>query len=179
MAMKVTINIPAGYSYSKKQEIAARIAEQIINNTLAGFDKNGNSFKNYTKSYADFKGVNRNDVDLKLTGSMLEALKVLKIGRDYIDIGFDGRTNQDKKAEGNILGSYGKLPDPSKARDFLGLPKSQLNEILAEFKMSEEESANQNFEDNVDRIAKELSPNQLEKIRQQQLLSSLGLDDNV
>lgn len=177
MGVKTTINIPAGYSYAKKQEIAARFAQQIVNNTLAGYDKNGRQFKSYTTEYADFKGVGRSDVDLKLSGAMLDALKILKIGRDYIDIGYDGRTNQDKKAEGNILGSYGKLPNASKARDFLGLPKSQINEILAEFEMDQQELGTQAFEDNVDRIARDLTPAQLERLQQIALLERIGINE--
>lgn len=179
MGVKTTINIPAGMSSTKKNELAARLAQQIINNTLAGFDKNGKQFKSYTKQYAEKKGVGRSDVDLKLSGDMLDALKVLKIGRDYIDIGFDGRTTQDKKAEGNILGSYGKSPNSSKARDFLGLPKSQINEILADFELDEQEKAQQFFEDNIDRVVRELTPAQLEKLAQQLFINNLGFDDEI
>ena len=174
-SVKTTIKIPSGYSYETKQEIAARILSAIILNSKNGYDKNGNPFAEYTKQYAEIKG--SSDVDLTLSGEMLDSMKVLKIGRDYIDIGYDGRTKQAGKAEGNILGSYGRTPNQSKARDFLGIPEDELDTILSSFEMDEETQGNQRFEDAVDRIGREMTPAQLERLRQEQFLRDNGLNN--
>lgn len=175
--LKFTAKIPRGYSQSKKEAIANAILNGVVLRTKSGIDVNGNEFVKYTKAYADKKGVGRGDVDLTWTGSMLDSLKVLKIGPDYIDIGYDGRTKDAKKAEGNILGSYGRTPDAEKARDFLGMNESELNAILQSFPQDDTERADSFVLDNVARVARSLSDAQISALERQQLLDSLGLTD--
>lgn len=176
--VKVTINIPNGFKYEKKEQIAVRIVDFIKLRTLSGFDKDNRRFSSYTEEYAEKKGTGRRDVDLQLTGEMLDAMKIFKIGRNYIEIGYDGRSNQALKAEGNILGTYGQpLPIPGKARDFLGLTQKDLDAIIQEFSKDEDEVAAEFFENNMERINRELSQAQIDRFRRQQLLESLGLSD--
>lgn len=176
--VKITIDIPNGFKYEKKEQIAVRIVDFIKLRTLSGYDKDNKRFSSYTEDYAEKKGTSRRDVDLQLTGQMLDALKIFKIGRNYIEIGFDGRSTQALKAEGNILGTYGQvLPIPGKSRDFLGLTKSDLADILAEFSKDEDEIAQEFFDNNLDRVSRELSKEQIDRFRRQQLLESLGLSD--
>lgn len=96
-----------------------------------GYDKNGEKFKKYSKSYAEKKGVGANDVDLVLSGDMLSELSVTKHGKGFLEIGYKDSSDQAGKAEGNIIGSYGGEPDKSKARNFLGIDESEL-EIMAD-----------------------------------------------
>ncbi|HXF29111.1 MAG TPA: hypothetical protein VN457_04615, partial [Chlamydiales bacterium] len=60
----------------------------------------------------------------------LAALKLLSQKKGELRIGFDNDTLENSKAEGNILGSYGRDPNPSKARDFLGLQPAKLRELI-------------------------------------------------
>jgi len=61
---------------------------------------------------------------------MLEAMDVLSTAPDSILIGYRNNTEENAKAEGNQKGSYGRSPDSSKQRKFLGVTKSELNTIL-------------------------------------------------
>lgn len=177
--LKTTIKIPSGLSSSRKEELAMALLSAIQFNAKSGYDKDGNRFVKYNKDYAEEKGVGVRDVDLTLSGEMLDALKILKIGPDYVDVGYDGRTKVSGKAEGNILGSYGRTPNPEKARDFLGLPEKAIKEILKGFELTEEERSVQYVNDSIDRISREMSSAQYERIRQQQLLDSLDIGSSI
>jgi len=57
-----------------------RMADNTVRRTkdqiASGKDYQGKSFQKYSKAYAKRKGVGRNDVNLKLSGKMLNAFKV-------------------------------------------------------------------------------------------------------
>jgi len=61
---------------------------------------------------------------------MLAALQLLDNGRGEIVIGYEAGTEENDRAEGNILGSYGGSPNASKARDFLGIESKKLRELI-------------------------------------------------
>lgn len=177
MLIRAKIQIPMGYTYERKQQMAADIVDFIRFRTLSGYDKNNNPFPKYTKDYAETKGVGRGDVDLKLTGEMLDAIKIMYIGKDYIEIGIDGRSKNAAKAEGNILGTYGQaLPIPGKQRDFLGITEKDVKKILDQYQQTMDEQMTAYVDSNVDRVMKNLTDAQINKMKQQQLLESLGLD---
>lgn len=98
--------------------------------------KRGRGFSNkdfpeYEDDYIDFKG--SSDVDLVLSSEMMENLKCLKWNnRGEIEIGYDGRKGKlNGKVEGNRTGSYGQpSPNRKKARDFIGITKADLEELL-------------------------------------------------
>ena len=93
-------------------------------------DKRNRKFKKYSDSYAKKKGVGEDDVDLVLSGELMDKLKVLKTKPGEITIGYEKGDDVNDKAEGNILGSYGRDPNPKKARDFLGLTRNDLMSIV-------------------------------------------------
>lgn len=162
--LKTVIKIPAGLKPERKQELANALMNAIAIQAKNGIDKDGNPFPNYTPEYAKLKG--SSDVDLTESGSMLDDLRVLKIGRDYVEIGYDGRTTNSKIAEGNILGSYGGKPDPSKARDFLGLTDEAIAEIFEGFNMAEDELLQQEWEDYLNGVLDNISDEELEKLKE-------------
>lgn len=93
------------------------------------------SFPSYSESYTeslDFKvaGKSKNDIDLTLSGDMLASMDVLRDTPRSITIGFKNNTEENSRAEGNQLGSYGRSPNPKKARRFLGLTASELETLL-------------------------------------------------
>jgi hypothetical protein len=105
-----------------KFEIGQEIIESIRENTQSGKSRRGTDFKKYSIGYIkslDFIafGKSEGQVNLTLTGDMLDSMEVSKIGRDTIEIGFMDTENA-AKAAGHIKGSN-NLP----VRDFFGLPK--------------------------------------------------------
>lgn len=94
------------------------------------------SFPGYSKGYVkslDFQnaGKSRGDVNLTLSGDMLAAIELLKDKPGEIVIGFEAGTDENARAEGNQLGTYGtKTPNPRKARAFLGIADSDLKRLL-------------------------------------------------
>lgn len=124
------IYLPKTIKPKDRVKLADAIIEHIINRTASGIDKNNKDFPKYSKEYADKKNVGVGDVDLILSGEMLDSIKLLSHKSGEIIIGFDKTDKElNGKAEGNIKGSYGGDPNPKKARDFLGMPKDDL-EIL-------------------------------------------------
>jgi hypothetical protein len=129
--VKTVIKIPKEFKPAERLVIADEIIDFIRDRTASGLDKNNNKFKKYSKQYAKKKGVDIDDVDLILEGDMLDKLKPLKTSSGEIVIGYEKGDEVNGKAEGNILGSYGKEPNKKKARDFLGISREDLADILA------------------------------------------------
>ena len=130
---KYSVRIPftKAIKVKDRQKIADAFLTHIIGRTFAGYDKDNERFAQYTKQYAEFKGVGRREVDLTLSGEMLEKLKVLKIDAKGVEIGYSGSKDLIGKVEGNILGTYGQPdPIPGKARDFLGIDKKDAELIV-------------------------------------------------
>lgn len=117
------------------------IAEEVItfiqDRSASGLDKRNRPFKRYTDKYAAKKG--QDEVDLVLTGDMLDELTILEETVGKIVIGYEEDSDQNAKAEGNIIGSYGQpTGDKKKARDFLGITKADLMEIISKVREDEE-----------------------------------------
>lgn len=128
------IIIPKTFKPKERVKIAEVVIDHIINRSVAGLDKNNKKFPAYSKKYADRKNVGVSDVDLILSGEMLESIQLLNHKSGEIIIGFDKTDKElNGKAEGNILGSYGREPNKKKARDFLGMPKDELEILFDSF----------------------------------------------
>lgn len=132
---RFSVEIPKDLDPSQRLELADLIIEHIVDRTDRGLNKDGRRFPKYSKSYIkslDFQnaGKSKGKVDLQLSGDMLAAIKLINHQAGKLTIGFDNNTEENAKAEGNILGSYGGEPDSSRARDFLGLESRKLRELL-------------------------------------------------
>ena len=105
-----------------------KVIDFIVNRAQSGQGfKNGRtfSFPEYRDSYAKRKG--QSNVDLTVSEEMLDAMDMLTERKGSITIGYEKGTEENEKAEGNQLGTYGrKNPIPGRARPFLGLPKKEL-----------------------------------------------------
>lgn len=137
--LQETINIPSGLSPQFKEELGRRIVSEIQDRTAQGIDKNSKPFKSYSKPYTDsreFEISNKsNKVNLEQTGDMLAELSVISIGSSSIVIGYPVGHEDAGKIEGNVIGSFGKKSgDPSKARDFIGLPDKVVKRLIEEMK---------------------------------------------
>jgi hypothetical protein len=121
------IKISPSLNPAKRIELATAVIEHIISRSAAGLDKKNNKFKPYTEKYAETKGVGTGDVDLILTGEMLDSLELVSHKSGEIVIGYKDPSDElAGKVEGNRIGSYGGEPSKKRARDFLGIPSDEL-----------------------------------------------------
>jgi hypothetical protein len=128
--IKEKILIPKKLKPAQREVIADEVIDFIRDRSFAGLDKNNKKFKKYSDQYAKKKGVGVDDVDLVLEGEMLDELMLLSHKAGEITIGYEKGSPVNDKAEGNILGSYGRDPNPKKARDFLGISRKDLMDIV-------------------------------------------------
>lgn len=133
---KVRIDIPDDLTATQRAQVAHDVVNQMVDNATngVGVRQSGDKFVRktfpaYTPQYQAKKG--QSNVDLTLSGEMLSALKVISHKKGSILVGFDNGTEANSKAEGNILGSYGKDPNPKKARNFLGIIPSEIRKIVS------------------------------------------------
>jgi hypothetical protein len=148
---KFTAKISGKYSEEERVAIGIEMIDAIIDRTKSGKDKNNRDFKGAAGKYStgyknsfDFKlgGKSKSGpVNLTLSGEMLDALTVLGTSKGEITIGIPADDDfNNKKAEGNITGSYGRPKgDSSKARDFMGMSKAQLKEITTKYPTTKNE----------------------------------------
>ena len=130
---KIEIPIPEDLKPAQRLELGDLIVEHIVERTMQGKDKNNNPFKKYSKSYAeslDFKiaGKSRSRPNLQLSGDMLASLELLSQQKGKLKVGFPKGDEVNARAEGHITGILGK--SRGHKRDFLGLQKSKLNELI-------------------------------------------------
>lgn len=137
--MKTKVSISTSLKPKDRVAISEAVIEYIKNRTLDGIDKNLEKFPNYTKSYAQFKGVSVSDVDLVFSGDMLSDLKLLSHKSGELTIGFEKNSKSNGKAEGNIKGTYGQ-PSPVQApRDFLGISSEEIDSLLSNLDVEAEQ----------------------------------------
>lgn len=143
---KFTIDVPESYDSDTRRSIGIDIIDRIIERTKSGKNKENKDFSGeagkYTDGYKksfDFKLAGKgSNVNLTLSGEMLNSMEVLETSRGSITIGYRENDPNNAKAEGNILGSYGRDPNPSKARDFLGITDGEMDQILKKYPISED-----------------------------------------
>ncbi len=134
---KVTIPLPPGLDADDLATIGEDIVEFIRDRSELGFGvrKRGRGFSTYTlpaytDEYEKFKG--QSNVDLRLSSDMLDSLEVLKVTPQGITVGYQKGDPINGKVEGNVTGSYGqKRANPSRARNFLGMTREELDAVLA------------------------------------------------
>lgn len=142
------INISKKYSEDERQAIAFEIISYIQERTKKGKGKGNKKWQGragkYSKEYKDsldFKNAGKGStVNLTLSGDMLDSLDLLEDTNGQLTIGISEDDPDHGKAEGNIRGSYGKPKgSKAKARDFLGLEKSEIQGILKNFPLKDDE----------------------------------------
>lgn len=135
---RIRIPIPDDLGPSAREAIGIALRNRMQERAEEGKGMNATGtrskkFPGYTPEYEQFKG--QSNVDLLLKGDMLASLNLISHQKGSVLIGFENGTKENAKAEGNIIGSYGKpAGDPSKARNFLGLPKAEIEQIIKENK---------------------------------------------
>jgi hypothetical protein len=159
------ILLPKTINPTQRKKIAEVIISHIIDRSIAGYDKNNKKFPNYTKKYAEIKGVDVSDVDLLLSAEMLESIKLLSDKSGEITIGFDKSDQElNGKAEGNILGSYGREPNKKKARDFLGIDSDELDVLISAYENELDDNEIQLTDEEIKILSKELVNDMLDDL---------------
>ena len=112
-----------------RDQFASKVIEQMIERTQSGISRNKRSFTEYSKEYAERKGVDRKDVDLTLFGDMLGSIEAEALRGQKIKISIEG-TKNNLKAYNHMTpkDEVNKLPQ----REFFGMTKQQLREVAYE-----------------------------------------------
>ena len=119
---------------AKEKRLFADLAVDTIDNrTLDGKNINGKKFKKYSKSYAEFKGVTQDSVDMFLEGDMLESINrnKKKESADTIYIHLTGDL-ETKKGYNHMTRKSKANPLPK--REFFGLTDSEATKIASKIK---------------------------------------------
>jgi hypothetical protein len=137
---KLTVGVPEDFTAEQRAEVAERVIAFIQERSKHGWNVHGRDWAGkageYTEAYAKAKGVSADGpVDLSLSHDMLDSIQYFASlsPRGEITIGYKAGTKMERKAEGNILGTYGQpAPIPGKARPFLDILKKDLQSIIGE-----------------------------------------------
>jgi len=142
---RIRIDLPKTYDSTERLAIGQEIIDQIQKRTEQGKDKKGIPFIEYSEAYKNslnFKigGKSKSKVNLRLSGDMMAALKIINEAPGSVTVGFENGTEDNGKADGNIRGTYGSpSPKKGKARDFLGIQPSEKTKILNRFPLRDRE----------------------------------------
>lgn len=113
------------------QDIADFIRERSADNKGIG----GKALRSpYSKEYSEslefqVAGKSRGDVNMKLTGDMLDSIEVLDFDGEVLTVGIEGE--QAPKAHGHMTGKNGQVPKMK--REFFGLTEKELDAILGNY----------------------------------------------
>lgn len=137
---KLKLRVPEYFNAEQRADVAERVMEFIIDRSKKGYNVRGVDWAGkagqYTEAYAKRKGVSEGGpVDLSLSHDMLDGMRYFSSlsPRGQITIGYQKGTQLERKAEGNILGTYGQPdPIPGKARPFLDILQRDLKKIISE-----------------------------------------------
>lgn len=139
---KLVLDCPESFTADQREALAKKVIQSIQDRTKMGYSVYGRDWTGeageYTPEYAKKAGKKKGGpVDLAISHEMIEAIQYFpgQSGPGEITIGFKKGTKVERKAEGNILGTYGKAePNPKKARPFLDILKKDLNALISEVK---------------------------------------------
>jgi len=128
---KKRINIPIDLDETDRLKVGRLVIDRILERTSKNISSDGNRFPNYSDAYAkslEFKiaGKSKNDPNLRLTGDMLDSLKIIETGKGFVTIGYDEGTPENDKA------TWAERTDNGPARKFLGVQDTELEQIIAE-----------------------------------------------
>lgn len=141
-----TLKVSRRYNEDDLSAIGVEIVKYIRERTLDGKGPGGKDWSGdagkYSKAYQDSLnyriGRKSGNVNLKLSGDMLEAIGLLEVEKGKIRYGVEDGDAEAGKIEGNVRGTYGKSsPISGKARDFLQLTEDELESILALFPLKD------------------------------------------
>lgn len=113
MSNNVKIDLPKlSLSSQDMSQIGDKIIDMIKTRTAKGLDKDGKPFKPYSQMYMRIK--KSKDVDLKMTGKMLNSIKSTPSGDNSVNISINGVSYSEKVLD---------------KRPILGLTDSEIKDI--------------------------------------------------
>ena len=135
---QLKLRVPEYFDAEQRADVAERVMEFIIDRSKKGYNVHGRDWSGkageYTEEYAKRKGVSEGGpVDLSLSHDMLDNMRYFSTlsPRGQVTIGYQKGTRLERKAEGNILGTYGQQsPIAGKARPFLDILQKDLQKII-------------------------------------------------
>ena len=135
--IQFSFDVPSGLSSIVREQIGAKVIEDIQKRTDKGLDKEGRAFPKYTKGYKesdDFQAAGKGSkVNLRLSSEMMDSLSLIENTDGRITVGYNKGDEVAGRVEGNVIGSYGdSTGHADKARDFLGVPAKRLRLIIRE-----------------------------------------------
>lgn len=143
------IVIPKKYNKEERLAIAADIIEYIRERSSKGRGPGNEKWSGrYSLAYSkslDFRnaGKSRGKINQSLSGDMLTEIEILpetERSTGQVVIGYSRDSEQYGKAEGNIIGSYGRQPDKRKARPFLTLTPKEVKTILERYPLDDKDA---------------------------------------
>ncbi len=154
------IKLSRKYTEEERYAIAADVIEYIRQRSSEGKGPDGKKWPGqYSKGYSkslDFRnaGKSRSFINQQLSGDMLTELSLLESDKGKIVIGYDEGSSQHGKAEGNIIGSYGKpRGNKSLARPFIKVTPNELaKKILKNYPLDDEKKRREMVESREDAI---------------------------
>jgi len=120
------VGLPDGVDADTRVRIAADAIATVVSRTKSKKNIWGRKFVRYTKAYAKRKGVGRTSVNLTLSNDMLTSIRLLNRRKNNLKIGFVAGSKENAKAEGNMLGTYGKPTPVQSPRKFLGMTSKEI-----------------------------------------------------
>jgi hypothetical protein len=147
---KFIVELSKKYNEDELTAISQEIIDYVIKRTQEGKGIGSKPWSGnasvYSKAYEnslDFKIAGKKKgqvVNLTLSGDMLSLLDTLSVNKGKIVIGYPSGDSVNGKVEGNVKGTYGqKSPIPGKARNFMGITKTELREILSKYPLNDDE----------------------------------------
>jgi hypothetical protein len=137
-----------GVDLSSDESLAEEIGQDIVDfiqeRAINGQGIGGKELRSpYSKSYStsgEFiaAGKDENEVNMTLTGDMIESISVIDFRDNVLTVGIEGP--QAPKAHGHMTGKNGTVPKMK--REFFGLSKAEIEEIT------------DRYQDRVDEIAR-------------------------
>ncbi len=128
-----------GVDLSSDETLAAEIGQDIVQfiQDRAADNKGigGKALKSpYSKAYSkttefELAGKSPGDVNMRLTGDMLDSIEVLGFDNNVLTVGIEG--GEAPKAHGHMTGKNGEVP--AMKREFFGLTEKEFQEIVAPY----------------------------------------------
>lgn len=140
VAQEFDLESITGKDFSSDGSLLNKVGQSIIEYIVKRASDNkgigGKALKSpYSKEYTkttEFKlhGKSAKDVNMKLTGDMLGAISILDTQDSLITVGIEDENAP--KAHGHMTGKNGEVP--AMKREFFGLTKKELSEVLSKYK---------------------------------------------
>lgn len=131
-AQRFTFKVPDEFDAFDREAIAEEVIEYIRQRTEEGRDINGAPFAPYSKSYInslefEIAGKSPYEVNLRLTGDMMESIKLITHSTGSVTIGFEPGEENDKAA-------WAAASDNGPSRRFLGVMEDELEDIIDRYR---------------------------------------------